>query len=135
MLRLAGGCALLRHRRFAVGAEAVGFAGEVVAIEIAVDPGQDGSEDTGIVEREGNAAEVADGIHLVAGDDFDAKVAGGPGKDAALLIERCHAPDGGREFRLPDAGTAAEGERADVHAVDFGDGGGPLRPMLYIEQY
>jgi len=74
------------------------------------------------------------GLDLVAADDFDAKGAGGPGEDAASLVERGDAPESGAETRLPDADAAADGERADFDALNAGDGSGPLGPAFYIEK-
>src|SRR5580692_8098422 len=123
----------LGYRRFAAGAEAVGFAGEVVPIEVAVDAGHEGSEEAGVVEREGDAAMGAHGVDLVPGDDLDAEGVGGPGEDVALFVERSDAPDGGHEPGLPDACAAAKREPAEVHTLNPGDGGGPLGPTLDVK--
>ena len=119
---------------FAEVFEAVAFAGEVVPDEVAVDAGDDGAEGSGVVEGEGESGVVFDGLDLVAAYDFCSEGAGGPGEDAAAFVERADAPDGGHETGLPDAGAAAEGERADFHALDAGDGGGPLGPAFDIEK-
>jgi hypothetical protein len=119
---------------FAVAAEAVGFAGEVFPVEVAVGAGEDGAYDAVVDEGEGDAAAGGEGFDLVPTDDADAAGVGGPCKDAALFVERGDLPDGGHELWLPDAGAAAEGERADIHALDPGDGWGPRGPALDIEQ-
>ena len=135
VLGLGGGDGGIGGGKFAPFFQAVAFAGDVVPVEVAIDASEDGAQRALVLHGERDAARRSRGFHVVHADDSDAEGVGGPGKDAPPFVERGDLPYSGPEAGLPDAGAAAEGERADVHALNFGYGGGPVGPALNVEKH